>query len=956
MKSPMKFLLLSICLVAHPISSSPIKVDDLFTTPDVFEYQVNPKLPYIAKYYFKSPDLYVIDLYNINTKRQREVIHLTTAKNSSITDFFWIDQDSLFIEYRVDRKKVRVIRDIDFEIFESDEKGYVTSHFIQAEGEIIDSLREENDQVLFRKGKDAQVSVYRATVKNLVDDAFDDTTKFKYSLDNAITYVTDRSSEIRFAITADVEQKEILFWYLNEKKEWRNFYKLDDKYEFRPIGLISTGKLAVITNKNSDLEALVEFDLESKELGKVLYQNQKYDLVNATLTTSGELESVSYFDHGRYRTDYFTEYESKYKKLIEAQFPNKQFYTVSENSDESLRMLFVFDSNDPGNYYLFDTIKRKFEFMGNYASVLEQYSFSKTETFEVQSESDSKIEVTLTLPKKSNGVLLVTPHGGPVGVRDYDVFNRENQYYASRGFSILNINFRGSSGYGKQFLQSGRGQFGKIIERDIALAVSDVKKRHRFNKMCAMGASYGGYSAMMLAIAYPKEYDCVIAMFGVYDLPLLFNTSNLKVQKAHREAVSRVVGEFDDSLKDYSPIYLAEKVDTPVLLIAGKEDKISGFEQSNRMKYRLNQLSKDVETLFYENTGHGHHTWRGDKHLNAYTYDFLQRKLQLPIPDNESAKQALGNDLTILADGFEFEGLLKLDKKRAFELYQKAAQKGEPRAIHNVGSYYHRGQFVDKNTDMALEYYIKASELGYESASTRLGEIFKFGYFGEKDLSKAYFYFERAMNQGQESASVEVVRAICAGMGTPLQMQRCLKLLESDTSSKLIKENLMSISHDTLFSDNITSRDSKLFIDYLSQQGYKSARKESDLIVTEEGRYAYSRARWRYRHYGSSKKPTINKDDKLGVKFDVDRKQYDKNDEVIVKVIWTHPPLRASKESEPETTTTFLTWFSKRKNISILYKFDKKWKLKSGKWRLEIKSLTDDLLYTREYNVTAKKT
>lgn len=144
------------------------------------------------------------------------------------------------------------------------------------------------------------------------------------------------------------------------------------------------------------------------------------------------------------------------------------------------------------------------------------------------------------------------------------------QYYVSRGFSVLRVNFRGSAGFGKSFQQSGVGQFGQQIEQDISAAVKLVREKYAFDNMCAMGASYGGYSSMMLAIKHPDDYDCVIAAYGVYDLPYMYNASNIEIQNNFRSAVSKVVGEYNDKLYDVSPVYLIDQIKVPVHLLPAR--------------------------------------------------------------------------------------------------------------------------------------------------------------------------------------------------------------------------------------------------------------------------------------------------------------------------------------------------------------------------------------------------
>jgi pimeloyl-ACP methyl ester carboxylesterase len=400
----------------------------------------------------------------------------------------------------------------------------------------------------------------------------------------------------------------------------------------------------------------------------------------------------------------------------------------------------------------------------------------------IEVEPGVEIEAFLTRPSKvQHNVLLVMPHGGPIGVQEYNHFNPEVQYYVSRGFSVLRVNFRGSSGFGKTFQKSGVGQFGQQIEHDISAAVSKVTSRYKFDKMCAIGASYGGYSSIMLAIKHPDSYDCVVAAYGIYDLPLLYNTSNTKISDEHRLAVTKTVGEYSTKLTAVSPVYLSEKINLPVLLIAGKADEISGFEQSHRMYYMLKRAGKPVETLFYKNTGHGHLDWWGDRHESAFTVDYLHRTLNLkplwPPATTQAGEitQTLGDDLSINSDGYNFStNNVTNNKDKAIEYYQQAI------ALQHAPSMYRLGQMklaeldpgssqLKTQTGPAVEWLQQASEHGHYAATYHLGDDLLFGRYVEKDWPKSYQLFKLAAEQNTNpydyNPEVNMAYMLCLGKG-----------------------------------------------------------------------------------------------------------------------------------------------------------------------------------------------
>ena len=151
-------------------------------------------------------------------------------------------------------------------------------------------------------------------------------------------------------------------------------------------------------------------------------------------------------------------------------FKGKQIVTVSQKNESEYSVIKTFASNDPGSFYLFNKKKLMAELISTRYKKLNKYQLSSSEVFDIDVKDGHKIEAILTQPNKnSNNVLLVMPHGGPIGVREFDTFDREAQYYTSRGYTVLKVNFRGSSGFGKRFQNEGVGQFGKSIEQDLSL-------------------------------------------------------------------------------------------------------------------------------------------------------------------------------------------------------------------------------------------------------------------------------------------------------------------------------------------------------------------------------------------------------------------------------------------------------------------------------------------------------
>jgi dipeptidyl aminopeptidase/acylaminoacyl peptidase len=278
-----------------------------------------------------------------------------------------------------------------------------------------------------------------------------------------------------------------------------------------------------------------------------------------------------------------------------------------------------------------ETIDKLFELNPDY-NKLEKGHFHNVK---IKSKDNMDIEGFLVTPNKKNGEnypLVVIPHGGPIGVRDYAYNSDVQHFFASQGIATLKVNYRGSGGYGKKFEESGKGQWGDKIESDINQMVDHVLKNYDLSesKICAMGSSYGGYSAVMLSILYPDRYKCSVSLAGVMDLPLMFTSSDFRHNEKVIEDFKNIVG---DPSKDQqillakSPAYLADKINAPILLFHGAKDKRVTLEHSRRMKEVLDLKNKDSELIVFTNEGHSFNDLESEIVYIARALDFIKKSL-----------------------------------------------------------------------------------------------------------------------------------------------------------------------------------------------------------------------------------------------------------------------------------------------------------------------------------------
>jgi dipeptidyl aminopeptidase/acylaminoacyl peptidase len=292
--------------------------------------------------------------------------------------------------------------------------------------------------------------------------------------------------------------------------------------------------------------------------------------------------------------------------------------------------VFVYSDKNPGDYYLFDTQQKKANFLRSTRSWIDIEQMRPMQPIDLVARDGLKLHGYLTQPAdECPHPLVVLPHGGPHGVRDVWGFDWEVQLLASRGYAVLQINFRGSDGYGMDFEAAGYRQWGASMQDDLTDATRWAIEQGvtTAERICIYGASYGGYAAMMGAAREPRLYRCAIGYVGVYDLQLMYESGDIPDSRSGIAYLNRVLGDDQADLRARSPVHLASQIEVPVLLIHGKEDWRADYKQAKRMKAALDAQDKSVDWMALSREGHGVYDEETRREVYERILTFLDRHL-----------------------------------------------------------------------------------------------------------------------------------------------------------------------------------------------------------------------------------------------------------------------------------------------------------------------------------------
>ncbi|MGO4221862.1 alpha/beta hydrolase family protein [Lysobacter sp. TAF61] len=380
---------------------------------------------------------------------------------------------------------------------------------------------------------------------------------------------------------------------------------------FSPAGLSYDGETIYgYTDDGRTQRDLVAFDPATRKVSRTIFSKPGVDILSTVFNVRREPVAVRYYQSGRLVTEYFDQANRDVYQTLQSAFPGRNVAVLDRNRDNTQLILWVDAADHPPELYHMDLTGKRASLLDAVAPQLSDIAFAPAHVLEVKSGDGLPIEAFLTLPPgDGKRPLVVFPHGGPIGVSDSLTFNREVQYIAAQGYAVLQVNFRGSDGYGKAFREAGHRNYGRLIEDDIDAAIRAAAAAYPLDesRMCTLGSSYGGYSAMVSAVRWPGRFRCAISLSGVSDRALRFTASDNVRSAQARQILERIMGDPRTDMAQMqatSPLYHFRELTLPVMLVHGREDERVDFEHTRRLVRMFNLEQHPPVLLAFPDMGH----------------------------------------------------------------------------------------------------------------------------------------------------------------------------------------------------------------------------------------------------------------------------------------------------------------------------------------------------------------
>lgn len=605
-------LLASTCAVAEALP-----VDTFAGLPDVSQVRLSPNGKQVAALVKINDEgkmiATAVRVVDLETGESKLVAHAQPGK-FTINWIRWANNRHVLVSARFPAKRYGTpttetrLLSVDVESLEM--RSVLTDSFLrkqswipQSQDRIVDMLPEADNEVLLA------VNLTSPSDSDLLraDITKNRTKKLVRGMPDIVTWITDRQNRPRIA----VRRNDAKYYVLHRSIDgggWDSLWSFEafSAAAAWPLGFDKDPNALYVRQYHEGRAAIFKVDLRDQALSRELvFADPDYDVDGSLIYSkaSGNVIGIQYSKGGG-----FTFWDPEYQALqraINTALPDTTniLYAMSEN--ERRYVVMATNDVDPGTFYLGDRDSRSLIRLAQRYSALQPDQLSPKVRVEYEARDGLKIEGFLTLPRDKGDdpiPAIVFPHGGPISFDDGG-FDYWTQYFASRGYAVLQMNFRGSAGYGYDFMKSGLQNWGLEMQNDvedgtrwlIEQGLADPKR------ICVVGASYGGYAALMEAARNPDLYQCAISFAGVTDVAYLVRSHR---RYTNYDIVKEQVGSDYSELKKRSPLHNAESISIPVLLAHGTEDRSVRLWHGRKMRRALEKNGKDVTYLEFEGGDH----------------------------------------------------------------------------------------------------------------------------------------------------------------------------------------------------------------------------------------------------------------------------------------------------------------------------------------------------------------
>ena len=577
-----------------------IPLRDFFRNPDRAYFRVAGDGKTIS---FMQPWERRMNVYVQPAGSNADPVRITGEKDRDIPDYFWKGAD-----------RVVYLKDIGGDennhVVVSDRRGGQPKDLTPFPGvraQVVDPLVDQPGRMLVglnRRNKEV-FDVYD------LDLASGDLKLVAENPGNITDWGTDHDGKIRYAIATD-GVNQVYLYRDDPSAPFKPVLTTNFRDRFAPQGFTPDNrKLYAISNIGRDKAAVVLVDPATAKEERVVYARDDYDVAGVEFSKKRKVITLANYTSWHAERHFFDAETERTFASLARQLPGKELIIQSSTDDEEQMVVAAFDDRTQGTRYLYDRKADKLTKLGDVAPWMNAADAAPMKPITYTSRDGLTIHGYLTLPvgrPAKNLPVVVNPHGGP-WFRDGFGYNPEVQFLANRGYAVLQMNFRGSVGYGRKFWEASFGQWGLSMQDDVADGAMWLVKEGIADpkRICIYGGSYGGYATLMGLVKTPDLYACGIDYVGVSNL-FTFMKTIPPYWKPLLDMFYEMVGNPEkdvERMRTTSPAFHAERIKAPLLIAQGARDPRVNKDESDQMVAAMRKRGVDVEYIVKDNEGHG---------------------------------------------------------------------------------------------------------------------------------------------------------------------------------------------------------------------------------------------------------------------------------------------------------------------------------------------------------------
>ncbi|HKL72330.1 MAG TPA: S9 family peptidase [Marinilabiliaceae bacterium] len=586
-----------------PMKAKLIPLEDFFKNPEKTRYQISPDGKYFS---YMAPYENRMNVF-VQERGATDVIRITSETDRDIAGYFWPNNEQIL--YLKDNGG-----DENYKLYSVNIDGTNSICFTDFDGvrtQIIDELYEKEDEVIIGLNKrNPQVfDPYRLNLKT------GEMEMLAENPGNIQGWMFDHYGKLRvaFAIVDGVNTS--ILYRETEKDEWKTVLTTSFKDEVSPYFFTFDNKNVIGTsNLGRDKSAVVEFDIANGKELSVLYENDDYDVDGVYYSELRKVLTAASYTSWKNERHFFDDETKSLFDRLNKDLGEYEIGISANNKDETVFIIRTYSDRSLGAYYIYDKNSDSLEKIVEVSPWIDENEMASMIPVKYDARDGMTINGYLTLPKgytmetAKNLPVIVNPHGGP-WARDEWGFSPEIQFLANRGYAVFQMNFRGSTGYGKAFWESSFKKWGREMQDDITdgthwlieQGIADPKR------IAIYGGSYGGYATLMGLVKEPELYAAGVDYVGVSNMFTFMKTIPPYWEPLLAMMYEMVGDPKADSLmlREVSPVYQAEKITAPLFVVQGANDPRVNVDESDQMVAALKERGVDVEYLVKDNEGHG---------------------------------------------------------------------------------------------------------------------------------------------------------------------------------------------------------------------------------------------------------------------------------------------------------------------------------------------------------------